>query len=99
MKIWIYVAMLFLFFGTAFYLYKRSYKTNLNYYFKGKIENVSYDEKGYPDVIIDKTSYYLCYVNWDFGHQIQKGDSLEKRVGSFTIKLTKLNSGHVIIFK
>jgi hypothetical protein len=99
MKVLLIVFVLCVFFGTLFYLDLKSKRKNYNYFFKGKVENIYYDIKGIPSVTINQKSYYLSYIDWKFDHQIEKGDSLEKKASSFTIKLTKSDTGNVILFK
>lgn len=87
-----------LFFVGVFFLYKTSRTQNLSYEFKGEVQNIQYDIKGFAYLTINNKIYDLSYPGWVFDRQIQKGDTLEKRKNSFTIKLTKKISGEVIIF-
>ena len=80
------------------YSTKKSYRENLDFEFNGKVEFVSYDVKGTPTIKINKQEYCLTYNNWDFDHQIEKGDSLDKRKGTFVIKLIKFNSKSIVYF-
>lgn len=93
------IAIVVLFAGSMFYLYKKDYKKKLLYYFNGEVQNVRYDSKGFPYVTIDNRTYYLSYNNWDFNHEIEQGDTLQKEKNTFAVKLTKYKSGHVLIFK
>ncbi|MBB6499356.1 hypothetical protein HDF25_001497 [Pedobacter cryoconitis] len=93
------IGMLLLFAGSMYYFSAKESREILSYHFKGEVKNVRYDRKGFPYVTIEKTTYYLSYNNWAFEHQIQNGDTLEKKINSFTIKLTKYKSGDVTIFK
>ena len=79
-------------------MFEKNNSQNLNYNFKGKVENICYDVKGFPFVTINQKRYYLSYNNWNFRHQIENGDSLEKEASSFVLKLTK-STGEIIIFK
>jgi hypothetical protein len=91
-----FVAVLFLFF--IFYSSKKTYHRNLDYEFDGKVESVFYDVKGTPTIMINKKEYFLTFYDWDIDHQIEKGDSLEKRKGTMLIKLIKFDSKKTIYF-
>jgi len=93
----IFIIVVFLVAGIMFYLYKRNSERIFNYHFKGEVQSIRYDEKGFPDVTIDGTTYYLFYGNWSFRHAIQKSDTLEKKKNSFTIKLIKYKTGELNI--
>ena len=99
LKVKIGLGIIVLFAGSMFYLYTKGYKRNLGYRFKGEVRNIQYDSKGFPNVTINDSTYYLSYNNWNFNHKIQKSDTLEKEANTFTIKLTKYKSGDVFIFK
>ena len=77
---------------------QRAVRTNLNAEFSGTIDNVSYDLKDYPTIIINGKSYYIggCY---DTEHQIEVGDSIIKKKGSEVYKLIKHKSNNVIEFR
>lgn len=98
-KVLVIAGIFILFFGIMFYRSINDDNKNLNYNFKGKVESIYYDIKGIPLVTINQKSYYLSYNNWNFDHQIEKGDSLEKVAPSFIIKLKKLHTGTIIIIK
>jgi len=70
---------------------------NLDYYFNGIVDSVSYDSWGKASIIIKGSHYYLADPSWDFDHdRIQKGDSIVKERNSMIIKLIKPN-GRIII--
>jgi hypothetical protein len=66
------------------------------YQFNGKVDAVDYDKKGAPTVTIKGTKYDLSVTRWDFGHQIEAGDSMVKKADSMMIKIFKTD-GTVII--
>lgn len=72
----------------------------LGYQFNGRVDSISYGDKGTPIVIIKGESYLLNASdgNLDDKHIIEKGDSLIKMKNTSSVKLIKLN-GQVIIFK
>jgi len=70
-----------------------------SYEFKGVVQNVEYDIQGSPDVFVNGRKYSLGYNGWNFGYNIQKGDSLIKDKGTMTVKLIKFKTCKVIIFK
>jgi hypothetical protein len=88
-----------LFLGMLIFLYVRVYIREKKYRFRGVVQVVIYDDKGTPDVTVNGVKYKLSYNDWNFDHQIQKGDSLIKESNIMVIKLVKLNSGDVIFFK
>jgi hypothetical protein len=98
-KIVVGIVAVILFAASMIFLYKKDYKKNSDYYFDGVVQNVRYDSKGFPYVTIHNRTFYLSYNNWDFNHEIQKGDTLKKEKNSFTVKITKYKSGEVLIFK
>lgn len=67
--------------------------------FRGVVEDVVYDEKGTPDVVINGIKYYLSSNDWFFDDKIQKGDSLIKKRNMMVIKLVKQKTGGIIFFK
>jgi hypothetical protein len=69
------------------------------YEFKGIIKEVTYDIKGTPDVKINGIKYTLSYNDWNFDHQIQKGDSLIKVRNIMVVKLVKQKTGEIVFFK
>jgi len=77
-----------LFIGWNFFMLKKNNEENLSYKFKGIVENVNYDVKGIPYVLILGDEYYLN-GGWNFEHLIEKGDSLQKKEGEMIVKLTK----------
>jgi hypothetical protein len=87
-----------LFIGSTLFLNNRNRKRNFSYYFNGKVQSVRYDLKGFPYVTIGSKIYYLSYNNWDFNHQIAKGDTLKKEKNTFTIRLIKYSSGEILVF-
>jgi hypothetical protein len=93
------VIVAFLFFCAVIYFYNRSRSECLAYEFNGKVENVNYDDKGKPTVLIDGKEYDLLVNFWNFNHKIQKGDSLIKQKNTMVIKLVKQETGDVIFFK
>ncbi len=70
---------------------------NLSYSFKNIVEDVSYDIKGTPKVLIEKRYYYLS-DGYNFNHLIENGDSLIKEKGSTKYILVKRQTGKVIEF-
>jgi hypothetical protein len=93
------IALLFLFFAAAFFLYERGYQQCKNYAFNGVVSNVQYDRKGAPTVIINKQAYYLPVNFWNFNKLIERQDIIAKQKGSFSIKLIKFKTGESFEFK
>jgi hypothetical protein len=90
------VAIILVFFG----LYKRrSITQNANkWHFKGAVENVRYDVKRYPWVIINGAEFNLYYTTWDFNVKINKGDTLIKQSEDARIKLIRQGTHDTISF-
>ena len=70
----------------------------LNYQFNGRVDSVTYGDKGTPGVIIKGNEYYLDAGDWNenSSHLINKGDSLIKSKNSLVVTLIKPN-GQIII--
>jgi hypothetical protein len=90
------VAIILIFFG----IYKRSSITQkaIRWHFSGPVENVRYDVKKYPWVIVNGMEYNLYYTTWDFNVRINKGDTLIKRAGDIRIKLIRQGMHDTISF-
>ena len=76
--------------------YLKSRNEALAYHFNGRIDSVSYDNKGIPTIVIHKVKYNLLANFWNFEHELQVGDSLIKEKNSLEVKIFKKN-GAVII--
>ena len=72
-------------------------RKNLNKGFAGKVTYISYDIKQFPTVTIGDSSYYIG-SGYNTDHQIEEGDSLEKKRGSSSYKLIKYKSHKIVEF-
>jgi hypothetical protein len=90
------VAIILVLFG----IYKRSSVTQkaIKWHFSGPVENVRYDVKKYPWVIINGIEFNLYYTTWDFNVKINKGDTLIKQVDDIRIKLIRQGTHDTISF-
>ncbi|XHR97246.1 hypothetical protein ACFJIV_11680 [Mucilaginibacter sp. UC70_90] len=67
---------------------RRIDKKILNTEFSGPVQSVSYDAKQFPTITIRNFEYYIG-AGYETNHQIEVGDSIIKKRGSFTYKLIK----------
>jgi hypothetical protein len=83
-----------------FGLYKRNSITqkSIRWHFSGAVENVRYDVKKYPWVIVNRIEYNLYYTTWDFNVKINKGDTLIKQANDIRIKLIRQGTHDTISF-
>jgi hypothetical protein len=90
------VVIILIFFG----LYKRKSiaEKAVRWHFNGPVENVRYDVKRYPWVVINGTEFNLYYTVWDFNVKINKGDTLIKDTGDTRIKLIRQGTHDTISF-
>jgi len=75
------------------------HEEDFNYQINGRIDSVSYDIKGNPTIIVKGEFYYLSDSDWLFNSKLQKGDVIEKKSKTMTIKLTRPYTGEVIFIK
>ena len=66
------------------FLSVRRHYEYLNYKFNGRVDNISYGDKGTPIIIINGNTYFLEESDWNLhdSHMIQKGDSMIKNKNS-----------------
>jgi len=90
------VVIILVFFG----LYKRKSITEkaVKWHFNGPVENIRYDVKKYPWVIINGTEFNLYYTTWNFNIRINKGDTLIKQANDTRIKLIRQGTHDTISF-
>ncbi|SHG42548.1 hypothetical protein [Pedobacter caeni] len=93
----LFVTIAMLFFCYMIYSGRISERENISREFRGTVENVLYDIKGIPNVMVQGKEYYLNNF-YNFDHKIERGDSLVKYKGSTIYKLVKKDSGTVIEF-
>lgn len=77
--------------------YKAGKEQYLSYKFNGRVENINYSSKGYPEVMINGDFFYLN-VGWDNDHIIEVGDTLKKDSGQLKVILIKHQSNKVLRF-
>lgn len=83
------------YFLIALFLGKKREKASA---FSGVIQSIEYNAKGIPTVEIDgKKIHLLASFNWN--HQIETGDFIEKKAGESVYKIIKHRNNSVIIFK
>jgi hypothetical protein len=92
------IIFLFAFISFLTWRYLVAQKTNLSREFNGRVENVSYDEKGIPTVTIGGKNYYLN-TDYNFKHEIDQGDSIVKYKDARLYRLIKKGSGKVLEFQ
>lgn len=92
------IIMLVIMTATGIYFGKIQDKQLLNYKFNGRVDSVWYSSNSNdlhnvtePFVIIKGKKFHLFYHSWDFGNEIQKGDSLIKKDNTFIVTLIKRN--------
>ncbi len=78
--------------------YRAAEKKFHKWSFNGIVDDITYDDKGYPVIIVNSDDYDLGLSQYYFDHMIQKGDSIKKDSGQLTIKLIKKNNGKIIVF-
>jgi hypothetical protein len=67
--------------------------------FKGPVEKVWYDDKGFPTVWVNGNKYDLYDTKWDSDDIINVGDTLIKRKGDLRITLIRRNSNDTVFYK
>ena len=72
-------------------------KKYLSYKFSGRVDAVSYDIKGFPNVTVNNKRYCLS-AGYNFNYKIELGDTLKKRRGSNIYTLIKHKNGEILIF-
>jgi hypothetical protein len=84
----------------VFGLYKRTSLTQKanKWHFNGPVENVRYDVKRYPWVIVNGREFNLYYTSWNFNVRINKGDTLIKQVDDIRIKLIRQGTHDTISY-
>ena len=70
----------------------------LKMHFKGPVEKVWYDLKGYPFVIVKGHEYDLYGVIWHFNIKIKKGDIIIKKKGDLRIEVIKTGARDTLRF-
>ena len=85
------------FYNCTYTTNKDSYEINKNINFRGVVQSVKYDEKGFPTIKLDDKYFYL-EGPYNFNFKIEKGDILIKQKGSTSYKLVKQISHEIIIF-
>lgn len=66
--------------------------------FAGPIERVDYDIKQFPTIAIGDKTYYIG-AGYSTDHQIEVGDSIIKKKGSYVYTLIKHRSNKIVQFK
>jgi hypothetical protein len=83
------------FFSTLKVLSIISCSREKSYNFSGRIDNITYNEKKTPTVIVKGNSYSLS-TNWRFNERMNLGDSLVKERNSIIYKLIKYKTREVV---
>src|SRR6185295_9374143 len=80
------------FFALFYNNYRMAIERINNYEFAGRVDTISYDEKGLPYVNINNSQYYFSTL-FHFKQNIEQGDSLIKNKNEPTIILIKKKNG------
>lgn len=93
------IAILFLLFlGIVLFLRYQAQSKRRNYKFQGRIENIYFDVKMIPTIVVNKKPYYLLSFR-HFKEDVEVGDLAIKKSGERNLKIIKKSNGRILNYK
>ena len=84
-----------IFLSVGYYLFYLGQAKRKNYAFEGRIQNIYYDKKMIPTLIVSGKSYYLTPLR-NFQTDVEIGDLAIKKRGDKVLRIIKPSDGKVL---